>query len=89
MATVKDIKEKILFMQNCVYNLNRLKDCIINHKKYDAQNNDYVKSVDAFEDEAGLNVNLEILCFNAKEIIEKEIKRLEMIIDNTKLEEKL
>lgn len=82
MATVKDIKEKILFMENCVRNLNDLQDCIINQKKH-SEDNYYVEAVDALEDEAGLNVHLEILCFNAKDIIEKEIRRLKNIIDST------
>ena len=86
MPTVKDVKEKILFMENCVHNLNRLQDCIINQKKH-SKGNPYVEAVDALEDEAGLNVHLDILCFNVKEIIEKEIRRLENIIDSTVVNE--
>lgn len=86
MATVKDVKEKILFMENCVRNLNDLQNCIIDQKKH-AEENYYVEAVDALEDEAGLNIHLEILCFNTKEIIEKEIKRLENIIDSAVVNE--
>ena len=86
MATVKNVKEKILFMENCVRNLKNLQDCIFNHKKR-GDDDYYVEAVAALEDEAGLNIHLDTLCFNVKEIIEKEIGRLENIIDNAVVNE--
>lgn len=80
--TVKDVKERILFMDNCSRNLNNLQNCIKSNK-----DNYYAEAVDALEDEAGLNVSLDVLCFNTIQIIEKEIKRLTILMDNAIIQE--
>lgn len=81
--TVKDVKERIMFMENCSHNLNNLQNYIKSN-----ENNQHSKAVDTLEDGAGLNISLDILCFNTIQIIEKEIKRLELIIDNTVIQER-
>ena len=81
MATVKSIREKILHIKNCSRNLNNLRNCIITNKKCD-EGNSYIEAVNIIEDGAGLNVSLDVLCFNVIELLEKEIRRLENIIDN-------
>ena len=81
MVTVKSIREKILHIENCSRNLNNLQNCIITNKKCD-EGNSYIEAVNIIEDEAGLNVSLDVLCFNVIELLEKEIRRLKNIIDN-------
>ena len=82
MVTVKSIREKILHIENCSRNLNNLQNCIIDNKKY-GEDNSYIEAVNFVEYEAGLNVHLDVLCFNVIQLLEKEIRRLENIIDNT------
>lgn len=86
MATVKQIKERILHIENCSRNLNNLQNCIITNKMCD-EGKSYIEAVNVIEDEAGLNVHLDVLCFNAIQLLEKEIRRLENIIDNVVVNE--
>lgn len=86
MATVKSIREKILHIENCSRNLSNLQNCIIANKKC-GEDNSCIEAVNFIEDEAGLNVHLDVLCFNAIQLLEKEIRRLENIIDNAVVNE--
>ena len=82
----KQIKERILHIENCSRNLNNLQNCIITNKMC-GEGKSYIEAVNVIEDEAGLNVHLDVLCFNAIQLLEKEIRRLENIIDDVVVNE--
>ena len=81
MKTVKNIKEHILFLDACSNELNKLQNFIVTSRTTDLKG-DY-KKIEYIEDAAKLSSRLDVIVFNSISIIEKEIKRLNAIIDNT------
>lgn len=85
MKTVRDVKERILALENCKDGLNRIQKCITSDNQSD--DSEVSKAVRLIEDEAGLYERMEGLCFNTVQYIEKEIHRLKTIIDNAIIQE--
>lgn len=85
MKTVRDVKERILALENCKDGLNRIQKCITSDNQSD--DSEVCKAVKLIEDEAGLYERIEGLCFNTVQYIEKEIHRLEMLIDSAIIQE--